>query len=1007
MVIYLPQDLCTKIEKISAASNLKKEEILNEAIKFYLRNVISEKYPDLATITTDQEDHEKSDDQNSPPAIEINRTEKSALIPADELIKIQLQKYQALFNSMSQGFYFAEILYDENGEPFDYRYEEINTAFEKIAGIKSEQIIGKTYNEIVPPDPESGWIECFKRVAGTGIPEHYYFPSSVYGKYFETYAFRPVKDQFAVLVTDITEWKNTEDALQESEKELKEAQRIAHLGNWYIDKITGKTTWSEELYRIFNFDPALPLPPYKEHNIFLTPESWDKLTVTFSNILKTGQSYDLELETRPDAEKKGWISVRGELVKDASGNIIGFRGVTQDITSRKIIENELHKHQEHLEELVAFRTARLDQINLDLKAQIIVRKRIEEELTKTKILLEKTFSQSSTPMVLVSMPDGIVRIVNEAMYEFLGMTNEPSAVGKRLLEVKPTYRDFDTLGNEGFINELPLAKALRGIKTSNEVRMVIRKDGSQRWELINATPIFNNEGEIIAGYLIIIDITKQKTEENALRISEKKLRDAQKLAKLGYIDIDLNTYHLEVSKEFFQILGLNPEEYHPTIESFFEFIHPIDREYLNSKFNLESKYFADFEAEHRMIKSDGNIIFVHSTFEITRDFKGKPLRLMGTIIDITEQKKSESERLRLQNLESLGILAGGIAHDFNNLLASILGRASFALENITDKKIKTGLSAIVKAAKRATGLTQQLLTFAKGGKPDKCVIDIRQIVQDTSNFSLSGSNVSVEYNFNETLKIEADPGQFAQVIQNLVINAKQAMAFGGKISISTENYKDSTETDFIKIIIKDHGIGIPKEQINKIFDPYFTTKSGGNGLGLSVCHSIIKRHEGQIFVESELNKGTLFTIVLPATTKEITDKIEERKSISYKLNILIMDDDEDIRDLLSTILEFDGHKVTVSKDGIEAIEIYKNSKENGELFDLVFMDLTVQGGMGGKEAVKLLHEFDPEARVIVSSGYADSSIANYKNDGFIGVLKKPYTREEVNEVLINVFSSVN
>jgi two-component system, cell cycle sensor histidine kinase and response regulator CckA len=222
--------------------------------------------------------------------------------------------------------------------------------------------------------------------------------------------------------------------------------------------------------------------------------------------------------------------------------------------------------------------------------------------------------------------------------------------------------------------------------------------------------------------------------------------------------------------------------------------------------------------------------------------------------------------------------------------------------------------------------------------------------------------------------------------------------------IFTEDYRDSDYNDFVKITIKDQGIGISKEQINKIFDPYYTTKQTGSGLGLSVCHSIIKRHDGQMLVKSELHKGTAFTILLPATTKEIAVKTDEKKTITKKLKVLIMDDDEDIRDLLFTILDFDGHEVTTSKEGAEAIKLYKEAKERGYIFDLVFMDLTVQGGMGGKESVKILHEYDPDAKVIVSSGYADSSIANYKKDGFIGVLKKPYSHDDVNEVIIDVLN---
>ena len=228
------------------------------------------------------------------------------------------------------------------------------------------------------------------------------------------------------------------------------------------------------------------------------------------------------------------------------------------------------------------------------------------------------------------------------------------------------------------------------------------------------------------------------------------------------------------------------------------------------------------------------------------------------------------------------------------------------------------------------------------------------------------------------------------------------MPSGGKITISTGDYLSSANEKYVKIIIEDQGIGIQKDYLTRIFDPYFSTKQTGSGLGLSVCHSIINRHGGKISVSSELSKGTTFTILIPATDREPIKKEDIKTTISKKLNILIMDDEEEIRDLLLTLLIKFGHSVAVSKDGAEAIDIYKKAKESGNIFDMVFMDLTIKGGMGGKKAVKLLREYDPNVKVIVSSGYADSSIASYKDDGFDGVLKKPYTKQDLSNVIAEV-----
>jgi two-component system, cell cycle sensor histidine kinase and response regulator CckA len=377
--------------------------------------------------------------------------------------------------------------------------------------------------------------------------------------------------------------------------------------------------------------------------------------------------------------------------------------------------------------------------------------------------------------------------------------------------------------------------------------------------------------------------------------------------------------------------------------------------------------------------------------------------ILAVVRDITAAKKAEVERMRLQNLESLGILAGGIAHDFNNMLATILGRISLSIHILPNGEVKKHLSEAENSVRRATGLTRQLLTFAKGGQPEKTIINLQKIIKETSVFSLSGSNIAPEFHFNDTVTIEADGGQISQVIQNLVINAKQAMPLGGKILISTENYSDENSQLFVKLKIKDSGAGIPENILDKIFDPYFTTKETGTGLGLSVCHSIIRQHEGKIEVESETGKGTEFTILLPALKTDIHKDLEnnEKANVLSNLNVLIMDDEPDLRDFLYDILVQMKHTVIISKEGKEAIELLRQSINNGKKIDMVILDLTIRNGIGGAETVKKIKEIDPGIKAIVMSGYADISIAKYKEYGFDSRLSKPFTINELNEIIFN------
>jgi len=387
-----------------------------------------------------------------------------------------------------------------------------------------------------------------------------------------------------------------------------------------------------------------------------------------------------------------------------------------------------------------------------------------------------------------------------------------------------------------------------------------------------------------------------------------------------------------------------------------------------------------------------------------------------TIIrDITERKKRDEEFIRACKLKSLSTLAGGIAHDFNNLLTGILGNASIAktFVNPGDKlhKIMTDLE---NTSLRAKDLTQQLLTFAKGGAPVKKTVSIAKLLRDSATLVLSGSNVKCDFAIaNDLWPVEVDEGQIAQVIHNLIINAKQAMPDGGTIQVSAENFALSAENNpfvkngkYVKITVKDTGIGIQEEHLPKIFDPYFTTKEEGSGLGLATAYSIIKNHAGYIMAESAAGVGTTFYIHLPASKKEI-DRVEavEEKLVSGKEKILVMDDDDIIRDVAGKMLTKLGYEVDFARDGSEAIELYKKSKNSGRPFDVVIIDLTIPGGMGGRETMQKLFEVDPYVKAIVSSGYSDDAVmSNYTNYNFKGVIAKPYRIEELSRTVHSVLT---
>ncbi|MEW6738724.1 MAG: GAF domain-containing protein [Nitrospirota bacterium] len=396
-------------------------------------------------------------------------------------------------------------------------------------------------------------------------------------------------------------------------------------------------------------------------------------------------------------------------------------------------------------------------------------------------------------------------------------------------------------------------------------------------------------------------------------------------------------------------------------------------------------------------------------------------RIVGSITafrDITLRKKMEDELINVKKLESIAFLAGGIAHDFNNLLTGILGNISLAkMSTSPDDKNFGLLTRAEKASFRAKDLTYQLLTFAKGGEPVKGVVYIKRLIEDTVTFSLSGSNVKCDFSIQEDLwPVEVDEGQLRQVIHNLSINAQRAMPEGGTLEVLAENVTVGSEDGlpvkegrYVKISVKDHGIGIPKEHMKRIFDPYFTTKKmdsrKGTGLGLAVCYSIIKKHDGYITAESRVGIGTTFYIYIPASEKEIQAKEPKGEVFAGSGKVLVMDDEELIREVTCDMLRSMGYEVESAGDGQEAIELYKKARESGQPFGAVVMDLTVRGGMGGREAIKRLFEIDPDVKAIVSSGYPDDPImSDFKKYGFRSVVAKPYKIQELSEILRKVLA---
>ncbi|MCD4819837.1 MAG: response regulator [Candidatus Cloacimonetes bacterium] len=532
------------------------------------------------------------------------------------------------------------------------------------------------------------------------------------------------------------------------------------------------------------------------------------------------------------------------------------------------------------------------------------------------------------------------------------------------------------------------------------------ENGEYIWVLNRGKVInWNSDNKPLRMIGTISDISERKQIEKFIIESEKKYRSLVENINEGIAIVDENevfSFLNSAAAKIFgyskrELLGKNIQEY--MLKDEFEKI-------LNQTEKREKGKIGKYEFKIINKDNEERILLINTNGIFKED---KYIGSFGIFSDITDQKLMEEEMQKRERLDSLGILAGGIAHDFNNILTAILSNIEFAKLNINHhKKILKILDESINAVHNAKQLTNQLLTFAKGGEPVISTIEIDMLLKNAVDFVLRGSNVKASLKIKPDLKpVYADKGQIDQVINNLLINAIQAMQNGGKIKISAKNVQmDIDGNGFVEICIKDYGIGIKEDKLKKIFDPFFTTKKEGTGLGLSTVYSIIKKHNGEISVQSKIDKGSVFTILLPISHEKIDNRISsQKKKFTRYFKILIMDDNEMILKVSQEMLSQLGHNVYISIDGSQAIKKYKEAYLSNDPFDVVIFDLTIPGGLGGKETLQNLLEFDPKIKAVVSSGYSiDPVISNFEKFGFCGVLTKPYNLENIQDLLSEVFN---
>ncbi len=505
------------------------------------------------------------------------------------------------------------------------------------------------------------------------------------------------------------------------------------------------------------------------------------------------------------------------------------------------------------------------------------------------------------------------------------------------------------------------------------------------------------------------DITERREAEEALRGSNERFRLlAETIQDVFWMSSPVLGEILYLSPAYEKIWGRSRESRYLSPKSFLEAVHPEDR--LRVETALKEQATGFWNIEYRILHPDGSLHWIQERGFPIQDEQGNLSLMTGVTTDITEQKRLEEDLIRTQKMESIGVLAGGIAHDFNNILTAILGNISLAkLETKPRDPVLKRLEESERAIQRARELAHQLLTFSKGGLPVKKPVAVSPLIRDAVGFTLSGSRVRCEFHLPLDLwSVDADESQINQVLNNLTLNAAQAMPEGGIIRIRAGNKRVGSDRkiplkpgNYVEISVEDRGLGIRKEHLSKVFDPYFSTKQKGSGLGLATAYSIVTNHEGLMTLESELGKGTTFRVYLPASKIDASGKKQsEERTHMGRGRILLMDDEQMVRDVAGQILVQLGYEVLFAREGAEAVEIYIREMDSGRPFDAVIMDLTIPGGLGGLEVMETLLGKDPNARVIVSSGYSnDPVMANFQKFGFVGMISKPYTAQELGRIL--------
>ncbi|BBB32892.1 two-component system sensor kinase and response regulator [Thermotomaculum hydrothermale] len=893
-------------------------------------------------------------------------------IEAKKLAQIEQLKYEMLFEASIDTIFIMK----------ESKIINCNKAAEKLYEGKKKDIIGKTPFDLSPEKQENGISSkklALEKISNAlkGIPQRFEWThKTLKGQLKQCEVslskFEVLGEEYLLaIVRDISEKKEMELILKAQNKRLNDIVNLSPAVIYALDVDTLKLTWfSGNMKKILGYsDDEVLKKDWWEKNIY--PDDFERLRKERKTARKTifGEKH-LIREYRFYTKERKLIWIRDELIviEDKDGKPVEILGSWVDITEEK-------KHQLKVEEEAKKLTAITDNAN---DAIIMTNKKLE--IVFWNKAAEKIFGYNE----------------KEALGENPHLLLSSDTFLKKFKEKKNKFKEKLSHEKSIFIE----AKA----KTKNGQTITVEISLSK----------LEMEGEIY--FLTVIrDITGKKKLQEEIRREKKLFELTVKSISDGIISLDKNgkvifanpsakkfskTEEI-IGKYFCDVYNLKPEE---------------TKTNLKEKIKKTLAKGVPYKSERDYFRVNDQNKFLSITINPIKQ-ENEIIGAVVVIKDITDRIKYQKEMARFSKLEAINLLAGGIAHDFNNLLGAMYGYIDLAFNTTREEKTKKYLAKTLKTFERAKSLATRLLTLSKEQQPVKKVQDITSSVVDTIALVTSGTAINISYDIDKEIPtVNIDKAQIEEVIENIAVNAVQAMGGKGELMVSIKSvYLKNKEIgqlkegNYIKISISDTGPGIPKQILDRIFEPFFTTKENGTGIGLAQCYSIISKHDGWIDVETKEGKGTTFHIYLPVCEEcqipgESGEKKEHTKEFNKKSEgiVLIMDDDDGVREVLKDILEELGYKVIETTKGEEVIEFFENEYQTGKTkVDAMIFDLTIRGGMGGKETIEKIRKVDKDLPVFVISGYSkDPILINPERYGFTAGLPKPFKIENLKELLL-------